>query len=221
MFKSLKNLIFPGDHLCPFCKEARVRVPNRACRDCGEFIKIANEEIRLKDTYMDQAYYSCSYNRLMRQTLHGFKFQGKSYLYKGLGEILIYTMEEMELKDKVDAIIYVPLHSRRMAERGYNQSELLGKYVGENFNLPLLDRHLLKSRYTVEQSKLKKSERASNLQDSFKTAHVEDFKDKDLLLIDDIITTGATMEECARVLKEAGARSIYGLALTSSAKIVR
>ncbi len=66
----------------------------------------------------------------MRQQLHQFKFGGgKSYLYKGFGEILIYTIEETELKDKIDAITFVPMHRKRKAQRGYNQSELLAQYV--------------------------------------------------------------------------------------------
>lgn len=221
MLKAFKNLIFSGKNLCPFCKETKVKTPNHICKSCREFIKIANRELNIKLPNVERIYYSCIYNRLMRKELHKFKFQGKSYLYKGFGEILIYTIEEMGLKNKIDAIIFVPMHSRKKAQRGYNQSELLAKYVAENLEIPLLKNHLLKSKWTEEQNKLGKVERMTNLKNSFKAINTNDFKDKDILLIDDIITTGATMEECAKTLVESGAKTVYGLALTSSVKNVR
>ena len=82
----------------------------------------------------------------------------------------------------------------------------------------MLDNHLIKIRLTVEQNKLGRVERKNNLKDSFKAINIEDFKGKEILLIDDIYTTGATMEECGKVLMEKGARKVYGLALTSSMK---
>ncbi len=123
------------------------------------------------------------------------------------------------MDDKIEAIIFVPVHRRKEALRGYNQSELLGSYIAKRLDIPLLDKHLIKTRWTVEQNKLDKMERRKNLKDSFKAINLEDFKDKEILLIDDIITTGTTMEECGKILLESGARKVYGLALTSSMKL--
>ncbi len=82
----------------------------------------------------------------------------------------------------------------------------------------MLDNHIVKAKWTVEQNKLGRAERKINLIDSFKAINTEDIDGKEILIIDDIITTGATMEECAKTLMEAGAKTIYGLSLVSSRK---
>lgn len=176
--------------------------------------------VSLNLTYLEGTYYSCSYNRLMRKTIHEYKYEGKSYLYQGLGEIMVYTMEEVGLIDKIDGIVFVPMEEGREARRGYNQSKLLAKYIATSLNIPFFSKHLIKVRKTEEQNKLKRRERLVNLKDSFKVINKKDIKNKDILIIDDIITTGATMEECAKTLVEAGANKVYGLALTSSGRIV-
>ena len=124
----------------------------------------------------------------------------------------------MDIKNKIEALAFVPIHRRKKALRGYNQSELMSSYVSKKMNIPLLNNHLIKNKWTLDQNKLGKIERKNNLKDSFKTINSEEFKGKEILLIDDIITTGATMEECGRTLMENGAKKIYGLALASSMK---
>ncbi|HSH37049.1 ComF family protein, partial [Schnuerera sp.] len=91
--------------------------------------------------------------------------------------------------------------------------------VSKKMNIPLLNNHLIKNKWTLDQNKLGKIERKNNLKDSFKTINAEEFKGKEILLIDDIITTGTTLEECSKSLKEGGAKKIYGLAITSSMKM--
>ena len=219
MLEIIKNLIFSKRNYCLLCGENKVIKPNDICKSCREFIEISHRELHLNSIYIENAYSSCTYNRIMRQQLHQFKFGGKSYLYQGFGEILIYTIEETELKDKIDAITFVPMHRKRKAQRGYNQSELLAQYVARGLELPLLDNHIVKAKWTVEQNKLGRAERKVNLIDSFKAINTEDIDGKEILIIDDIITTGATMEECAKTLMEAGAKTIYGLSLVSSRKL--
>ena len=219
MLDTIKNLIFSKRNYCPLCGENKVNKPNHICKSCGEVIEISHRELDLNSIYIEEAYSSCTYNRIMRDQLHKFKFGGKSYLYQGFGEILIYTIEETELKDKIDAITFVPMHKKRKGQRGYNQSELLAQYVAKNLNLPLLDKHIVKHKWTVEQNKLGRAERKVNLIDSFKAINIEDIKGKEILIIDDIITTGATMEECGKTLMEAGAKTVYGLCLVSSRKL--
>ena len=215
MLKSFKNLIFKSEDICLFCKENTSGPYNHICSSCMELIEMRNKEVKLASPYINKIYYSCFYNRFIRDSIHSFKFEGKPYLYKAFGELLLITMEEIKLSEKIDVIAFVPTHKRKEALRGYNQSELLATFVSDNLNIPLLKNQLLKTKWTIDQNKLDKVERKNNLTNSFKAINIQDFKDKEILLIDDIITTGATMEECAKVLKEAGARNIYGLALTS------
>ena len=119
------------------------------------------------------------------------------------------TIKDKGIDKRVDAIIYVPIHRRKEALRGYNQSELLGDYVSKKLKIPILRNHLLKVKWTKDQNRLGKIERQNNLQNSFKTNNIEDFKGKEILLIDDIITTGATLEECSKSLMESGAKKVY------------
>lgn len=217
--KSISNLLFPEEDICSFCRENRTYSTNYICTNCMGLVEFVNREIDLNLPHIESIYYSVLYNRFIREKVHAFKFQGNNYLYKPFGEMLIDTIREKDIQNKIEAITFVPIHRRKKALRGYNQSELLGTYVAKKLDIPLLNAHLFKAKWTLEQNKLNKLERKNNLKNSFKTRNIEDFKDKEILLIDDIITTGTTMEECGRILVENGAKKIYGLALTSSIKI--
>lgn len=219
ILKTINNLLFIPEHICLFCKENPWEDFKYICNDCKQLIEFFPREIDLDLGNMDSIYYSLLYNRFIREKIHSFKFQGKSYLYKPFGELLVETIRIKEINQMVDAIAFVPLHRRKEAWRGYNQSGLLAQYIGDYFHLPLLNKHLVKTRWTMDQNKLNKMEREGNLRGAFKTMNQEDLRDKDILLIDDIITTGTTIKECGKVLLEGGAKSVIGLALTSSMKI--
>ena len=219
ILNSIKNLLFPSENICLFCRENPSYNYDNICTTCIGLVEFANKEIKLSWTNLGKVYYSVLYNRFIRDYLHRFKFEGKSYLYKPFGEILLSTIEINELKHQIDAIAFVPIHRRKEAIRGYNQSQLLGKYIANRLVIPLLNNHLLKIKWTKDQNKLGKIDRRDNLISSFKSINIEDFKGKEILLIDDIITTGTTMEECSKVLIENGAKKIHGLALTSSMKM--
>lgn len=219
IIKNIGNIIFSQDNICLFCRENKGGFSNHICTNCKNLIEITNKEINLELPHIENTYYSVLYNKFIRENLHRFKFQGKSYLYKPFGEILIHTIKAKEIRNKVEAITFVPIHRRKNALRGYNQAELLARYIGKNLDIPLLNNHLKKIKWTVEQNTLGKVDRKNNLKDSFEAINIEDFKNKEILLIDDIITTGTTMEECGKVLMKKGAKKVYGLALTSSMKI--
>lgn len=217
--KNIIDFIFPQGHICLFCKDDMANNEDYICENCKGLIEFVNREVNLGLPGVDKVYYSILYNRFIREKIHSFKFEGKSYLYRPFGEILLSTIREKGLEEKIDAIIYVPIHRRKKALRGYNQSELLGDYVAKKMNIPILKNHLLKVKWTKDQNKLGRVEREGNLKDSFKTTNVIDLKGKEILLIDDIITTGTTLKECSKPLIDSGVHKIYGLAITSSMKL--
>ena len=219
ILKNIKSLLFSQEHICLFCRESIARDDNYICTDCMDLVEIVNRKIIMNLPNMENAYYSLLYNRFIREKLHAYKFEGKNYLYKAFGEILISTIKTKGLDNKIEVIAFVPAHRRKKALRGYNQSELLASYIADRLEIPLLKNHLLKVKWTKDQNKLGKIERKNNLKDSFKATKTEDFKGKEILLVDDIITTGTTMEECGKVLITNGAKKVYGLALTSSMKM--
>lgn len=111
-------------------------------------------------------------------------------------------------------VIPVPLQQKRLRWRGFNQAELIAEKLAGQFGLALDSRSLVRIKHKTPQAKLNEAERQANVKNCFTlSAEARDFKDKMILLIDDVVTTGATLNECARVLKAAGAREVWGLAV--------
>lgn len=209
----IKNLIFPSRGLCLICKEED-KSGRHMCKDCSEKLEIVNGEIELNSPYIKNAYYSVFYNRFIREAIKDYKYKGKNYLYKALAELMIDTIGEYDLK--ADNIMYIPMHRRKEAIRGYNQAALLALHISRTLNIPLIEDNLVKHKSTKDQSHSDKYDRSKNLMGSFKLTKPFEVRGKEILLIDDIVTTGATMEEVSKVLIANGAKKISGLALTSS-----
>lgn len=209
-------MLFPTKHICLFCKEKNGSTKGYTCKDCYGNLEILDREVEIDSNYIKKVYYSLSYNRFIREMIKNYKYNGKNYLYKPFGEIMLKTIENKKMAEDIDIILYVPTHRRKEALRGYNQAELLANYISKNLEKPLLKDNLIKTRWTKEQSHSNKIDRIINLQDSFQIKAPIEIKGKKILLVDDIITTGGTMEECSRVLINNGAKEVIGLALTSS-----
>lgn len=219
LIKSLTNFLFPEENICFFCKSQMEHEGEHICKSCSNLIEFAHREINTDSHYLEKAYYSVIYNRFIKENIHLFKYEGKSYLYKAFGDLMLKTIYLKDLDAKIDIVAFVPMHRRKKAQRGYNQSQLLAQYISQRLDRPLLNNNIVKVKMTKEQNRLGMLERKKNLKDSFKVENCQDFKDKEILLIDDIITTGATMEEISKVLIQSGAKRVYGLAITSSKKI--
>ncbi len=145
------------------------------------------------------------YEGVLKKVIHAVKFDGLRRLAERLGKLLVYP----EIPP-VDCIVPVPLSRERLLKRGFNQSLWIGKGLSEKAGIPVNECLLVKRRETLPQSLLSGKERLRNPKGAFDV-----LKDKGIpesvLLIDDVITTGATLNECARVLKSAGVRSVYAL----------
>ncbi len=115
----------------------------------------------------------------------------------------------------IDYISYVPMHKSKPKLRGFNQNFLLAKGLSKKLNIPLGKNILLKIKDTKSQSSLNKRDRLLNLKDAFEVSNKAEIKSKNILLIDDIFTTGSTVSECARCLKTAGANKVYVLTVAS------
>ena len=110
-------------------------------------------------------------------------------------------------------LLAVPITKKKLKQRGYNQSEEIAKALSENLQIPLLKSCLLKIKETPPQMTLSREEREKNIKGVFSVENKELIGNKKILLVDDVYTTGSTMEECARVLKKAGAREVWGIAV--------
>ncbi|MCQ4923202.1 ComF family protein [Tissierella carlieri] len=216
MLQTLNSLLFPTKHICLFCKEKNGSIKGYICKECYENLEVLNREVKIDSIYINRIYYSLSYNRFIREMMKNYKYNGKNYLYKPFGEIMLKTIENKKIAEDIDIIIYVPTHKRKEALRGYNQAELLAVYISKNLEKPLLRQNLIKTKWTKEQSHSNKIDRIINLKGSFQIKDPSEIEGKRILLVDDIITTGVTMDECSRVLINNGAKEVIGIALTSS-----
>lgn len=160
---------------------------------------------------------------LIKELIKLFKYHYIKELAKPLAKLLIAQCGTYDVPHKT-IVIPVPLHKRRLKERGFNQAELLAEQVAEHFSLPLENKVLKRKRYTKPQAKITNNKiRKEALKDAFEiapefvkkclAANENLLKDKTVLLIDDVATTGATLSEAANVLKRAGAKEIWGLVI--------
>lgn len=215
--KSIHSLLFPSKNWCFFCKEDTIFIHSYLCHDCKENLEILDREIDLDSPDIESTFYVLGFNRFIKDQVYDYKFNGKSYLYKPLGQIMVDSIKRIDLKG-IDIIYFVPSHRRKEAIRGYNQSELLANYIGKSLDIQVSYKNLIKYRHTKAQNKLDKSNRLINLKDSFKIRKPIEVKGKNILLVDDIVTTGSTFIECGKELKANGAAKIIAFALTSSKK---
>lgn len=132
------------------------------------------------------------------------KFQEKPYIYKTIANFLKNMQKSFENLEKYDIIIVVPISTQRKKDRGYNQSELITREISKIIKAPICKNVLLKTKNTVPQSSLNKKQREENAKGVYKVKTVKKLYNKKVLIIDDIYTTGNTVNECARVLIQKG-----------------
>ena len=226
------DLLFPK--FCFGCKKEGLYV----CQDCARQIQInhysfcptcKNKTSHLKKCSLHKTHAKFflspfSYdNAMVKNMIHSFKYEFIKSIGPELARFMIRSLEESHLLDCQSAnrlpghqskeliIVPVPLHKKRLAWRGFNQSEILAKEISKNLNIKLfLD--LKRNKYTkpqIEMADIK--ERAENIIGAFICENTKKVKGKTAILIDDMITTGATIEECARILKKSGAKEVWAL----------
>jgi competence protein ComFC len=151
--------------------------------------------------------------------VHQFKYGGKEYLAKSLGRLLaIFAAEQLRGTDGL-LVMPVPLHPKRLRQRGFNQSLLLAKHVATQLNAELDFLSLRRIRYTQPQTGLKKDQRRKNVRKAFGLTDPKGVKGRTVILVDDVATTGNTLNECARLLRKAGAENVYCTVLARTAGI--
>ena len=145
-----------------------------------------------------------------------FKYNNVDFLAEPLVEILINNLNLNNLKNDVDMVVPVPLFWWRRFKRGFNQSELLAKRIGRHLLLPVSTNNLYRIKNTIPQTRLSRSQRQQNMHRAFAIKRTEDFKNRRVLLVDDVLTTGVTASECARAIKTAGGEKVYVLTIAGA-----
>lgn len=208
----LKNITFPICYCCgaPFDISAQV-LPDSLCADC-------RDNRYHHAPLLDLRRAPFRYSGPIREAIHSFKYRGKTSLAASLASLLAEYSGHRDsglLLNEFDTIVPVPLHSVRRWRRGYNQSTLLAQELGSIAGISFVEL-LKRTRHTVPQVELEADERAQNVKNAFamdERAWREYSRVENVLLLDDVATTGATLEECARVLKKRGVKNVGALTL--------
>jgi ComF family protein len=201
---------FEGRWLCPEClrrvmDSRRVVIHSRP----EDFPYLSGER------HFGSVFTAWEFNQDLERLIHCAKYSGMKNLARFLGSTAgdVLIREAAFRESRFQLLVPVPLHKVRQRERGYNQSRLACDGLSESLGIPVLADGLYRKKYTETQTGKNGEERQENVRDAFGTLRPERIRRKTVLLVDDVMTTGSTMNSCARVLREAGAGSVHGITL--------
>jgi len=219
--------LLPGEgFFCSRCHGAFESLPLPLCPVCGA--PLGNKSLEKNRCpkcptgviYFDAAHAPLLYHGPVVDGILALKFHSRLELAAFFARILLYYIKmEMKTPD-FEGIVPVPLHYRRFYKRGYNQSEEIGRELSRYLDLPLWPEAVRRSRRTSPQTRLSThADRKKNVRRAFQPAFPEPVKDRHVLLLDDVYTTGSTLNECSRVLKDVGARKVTALTVCRALSI--
>lgn len=210
------SLLFP--ELCPACGESLVAGENIICTDCLYSLPITNFH-RQPDNIVAQQFwgklplqgayslYHFTKGGKVQSLMHHFKYKGMQQIGNILGEIAGKQLRESAVFASVDIIIPVPLHKKRLHQRGYNQSTCFAQGLATKLDAIVDDNNLVRTHATETQTHKGRFMRFENMQEVFRVEEPEQLKGKHILLVDDVVTTGSTLEACGEeLLKVDGVR---------------
>lgn len=222
----LLNLLFPPrcpfcdgiatDGVCEFCRRKVTVVTEPFCMKCG---KPLADNVREYCEDCDKTGHSFEsgrallvYDDVVRHSIYRFKYASRKEYAKVYARMMGQNFKQYIARISPDMLIPVPLHKRRMKKRGYNQAQLVAKCLEKEWGIPCRDDLVRRVKHTRPQKELDRAERQNNLKKAFKIIE-NDVKLKTIILIDDIYTTGSTMDALAEALLQNGAAKVYFVAI--------
>ena len=217
---SVINLFYP--RVCAACGEPLLKDEETVCLKCRFLLPKTGYELN-PDNSLAQTFYgrvpfhavtACFFfakSGKVQHLIHELKYKGNKEAGVFLGQQLGESIKEAPLFQGIDYLIPVPLHPKREKKRGYNQSLMIAQGIHEVTGIPIGDKYLVRAVNTATQTKKSAEERFKNVKDIFEVRHDEELQEKHVLLIDDVLTTGATLEACAHQLE-----SIPGIVISAA-----
>ncbi|MFY9520567.1 MAG: ComF family protein [Caldicoprobacterales bacterium] len=206
---------------CPACLSTLPLIRDPRCKKCGKPLR---EDLMdyCRDCQASRHLFTAGlsvyeYTQTIRDLIYRYKYQGETSLARTFGLLMGDLFAESAWP--IDLVMPVPLHKRKESYRGFNQSSLLADYIAYRQGLAFRDDVLLREIDTDKQASLTRQDRMKNLKGAFTVVKPSIIKDKNILLIDDVYTTGATVDSCTASLKEAGAAKVFVLTLATGRNI--
>ncbi|MDE6189159.1 MAG: ComF family protein [Clostridia bacterium] len=205
--------------LCPQCLGEMTFIGEKICKKCGrlqlneaDYCLTCQNNLR----YFDFARSCVAYDDKAKEIVRGLKFGHRKYFGKYVSNFLIDKYAQCFADIEIDYIIPVPLTKKRQAERGYNQAQAIAQEFAEHYGLEIKTDIVAKVKQNKEQAKLTGNEREKNVFEVYGVIKPEEVKDKKILIVDDVMTTGSTVSEIARILIKAKAKNVYALTFAST-----
>ncbi len=227
MFKNIVNLFFPP--VCSGCHSLLISNENVICTLCRHTMPLTNHHLNRENEAFKKFYgripveYASALlyfhkRGIVQELIHNLKYKGQEEIGSVLGAWYAEDLKNLTILQSVDEIVSVPLHKRKLKERGYNQVANFGLVLSENLNIPFNGSLLIRNIYSKTQSRKSFLNRSDGIDAIFDTSFTEKDHNKHFLLIDDVITTGSTLEACSHaLLKIPGAKiSIVCMAMAHS-----
>jgi len=198
--------------LCDDCLEQIPRVNPPFCTRCGNPVTAGSLCVRCQTAPMQIEHIRSAvyFGGALRQAVHQFKYQGCTALAKPLSKLMVESWRQDPMS--VDLVVPVPLHTTRLRERGYNQAALLAQEMARQVELTIDEQTLVRQRATSPQVELNAKQRKQNVSNAFQCSS-DGLAGARVLLVDDVCTTGATLEACTMALHTGGVRSVQSLTL--------
>lgn len=207
-FKVILDLLYP-----PKCEACGKNSTEALCVECFRSIKFMKPQLGIHAV--------STYDGILKTAIHKFKFNKKKHLAEPLGILMakyLGYIPNLNMQE-IDSIVPVPLHIKRLRQRSFNQSELLAKVLQRYYKIRIATNVLERIRDTKPQFDLHPNDRKVNVAGAFRVSFPQEVHNKNILLLDDIYTTGSTIAECSKVLKLAGAKKVEVLTLSRAVEI--
>ncbi|MBN2570688.1 MAG: ComF family protein [Ignavibacteriales bacterium] len=216
-----KLLDFFLPRICVSCKSKLSSKENIICSDCSDcLLRVDEKEIENAYNHKFSAdkvisnfasLFFFEVDKPVQSILHEYKYHQKIGLGKYIGDLIATNLGEIISGWQIDYIVPVPLHFLKKANRGFNQSIYISKELSKKFKVPFENKLIKRTRFTETQTKLGYMDRQLNVKNAFKVKHPEKVFGKNVLLVDDVITTGATISECAREFQRNNSKNVYAV----------